>query len=165
MAEQILIPESADRETRYELLLPQLEALIAGETDLVANISNVVAALREAFGFFWVGVYFVKEDQLVLGPFQGPVACTRIGLGKGVCGTAWQQAETILVPDVDLFPGHIACSSASRSEVVVPGFSGRTVVLVLDVDSDKVNDFSEVDVRGLERVMRIIERVIPPDFY
>ncbi|MFM9075909.1 MAG: GAF domain-containing protein [Bacteroidota bacterium] len=165
MAEQILIPEAADRETRYELWLPQIEALIAGETDVVANISNSVAALRQACGFVGVGGYFVMEDQLVLGPFQGPVACTRIGLGKGVCGTAWQQAETILVPDVDLFPGHIACSSASRSEVVVPGFSGRTVVLVLDVDSDKVNDFSEVDVRGLERVMRIIERVIPPDFY
>lgn len=165
MAEQILIPEEADRQTRYELLLPQIEALVTGETDVVANLSNVVAALRQAFGFFWVGVYLVKGDQLVLGPFQGPVACTRIGLGKGVCGTAWQQAESILVPDVDLFPGHIACSSASRSEVVVPGFSGRRVVLVLDVDSDMVNDFSEVDVRGLERVMRIVEQLIPPDFY
>ena len=160
MAEQILLPTDADRETRYRLLLPQIEALVAGETDEVANLSNIIAALRQAFGFFWVGVYMVRGDQLVLGPFQGPVACTRIGLGKGVCGTAWQTGETILVPDVEQFPGHIACSSDSRSEVVVPGFRDGKVSLVLDVDSDKLADFSEADVRGLEAVMRIIERVI-----
>jgi len=164
MAEQILLPSDADRETRYRLLLPQIEALITGESDEVANLSNIIAALRQAFGFFWVGVYMVRGDQLVLGPFQGPVACTRIGLGKGVCGTAWQKGETILVPDVEQFPGHIACSSDSRSEVVVPGFRDGKVALVLDVDSDKLADFGDADVRGLESVMRIIERVITQDF-
>jgi len=162
MAEQILIPAEADRETRYRLLVPQIEALVSGEPDMVANLSNIVAALRQAFGFFWVGFYIVRGEQLVLGPFQGPVACTRIGFGKGVCGAAWQRAETILVPDVDQFPGHIACSSDSKSEVVVPGFSNGKVALVLDVDSDKPDDFSQADVTGLGQVMKIIERVITP---
>ena len=162
MAEQILIPAEADRETRYRLLVPQIEALVSGEPDMVANLSNIVAALRQAFGFFWVGFYIVRGEQLVLGPFQGPVACTRIGFGKGVCGAAWQRAETILVPDVDQFPGHIACSSDSKSEVVVPGFSNGKVALVLDVDSDKPDDFSQTDVTGLGQVMKIIERVITP---
>lgn len=152
--------EQATREERYTLLLPQLRALTAGETDLIANIANIVAALRETFGFFWVGVYFVKAEELVLGPFQGPMACTRIAYGKGVCGTAWQEARTILVPDVELFPGHIACSSLSRSEIVVPVFASDRVVMVLDVDSHKVNDFSETDAHHLGIVAELLGNLV-----
>lgn len=152
--------EQATREERYTLLLPQLRALTDGETDLIANIANIVAALRETFGFFWVGVYFVKAEELVLGPFQGPMACTRIAYGKGVCGTAWQEARTILVPDVELFPGHIACSSLSRSEIVVPVFASDRVVMVLDVDSDKVNDFSETDAHHLGIVAELLGNLV-----
>lgn len=157
MAENLMIPATDDREELYSALLPQIEALITGETDPIANMANVTAALREAFGFFWVGFYRVVGEQLVLGPFQGSLACTRIGYGKGVCGTAWKEAESQLVPDVDLFPGHIACSSASKSEIVIPIFdpAGR-VVAVLDIDSDKADDFSETDVRHLEELVRIV---------
>lgn len=157
MAENLMIPATDDREELYSALLPQIEALITGETDPIANMANVTAALREAFGFFWVGFYRVVGEQLVLGPFQGSFACTRIGYGKGVCGTAWKEAESQLVPDVDLFPGHIACSSASKSEIVIPIFdpAGR-VVAVLDIDSDKADDFSETDVRYLEELVRIV---------
>ena len=157
MAENLMIPATDDKEELYSALLPQIEALITGETDPIANMANVTAALREAFGFFWVGFYRVMEKQLVLGPFQGSLACTRIGYGKGVCGTAWKEAESQLVPDVDLFPGHIACSSASKSEIVIPIFdpAGR-VVAVLDIDSDKADDFSETDVRYLEELVRKI---------
>ncbi|MBO0950531.1 GAF domain-containing protein [Fibrella forsythiae] len=157
MAETLHIPQTDNRQAIYDSLIPQIEALISGESDLVANLANVAAALREAFGFFWVGFYLAKENQLVLGPFQGPIACTRIAFNKGVCGAAYTRRETILVPDVEAFPGHIACSSASKSEVVVPVFNpAGNVILVLDVDSDRLNDFSEVDVQGLEAVGRLI---------
>jgi L-methionine (R)-S-oxide reductase len=171
MAEQLHITETADRAARYRTLLPQLEALVQGETDAVANLANCCAALRQTFGFFWVGFYLVKgtrdegrgtgdegqgTGELVLGPFQGDIACTRIAFGKGVCGAAWQQGETIVVPDVDAFPGHIACSSLSRSEIVVPLKRGEEVIAVLDVDSDLLNDFSDVDRAGLEAVASII---------
>jgi GAF domain-containing protein len=158
MAEQLIIHEGADKETRYRELLPQTEALVAFETDLTANLANIAAALRQTFDFFWVGFYLVKNNELVLGPFQGPVACTRISFGKGVCGTSWQQGKTIVVPDVELFPGHIACSSESRSEIVVPGFSNGKVALVLDVDSQFPDHFDQTDAVWLESLMRILER-------
>ena len=141
------------KEEKYLALLPQLTALLAGETDLTANLANAAAALKETFGFFWVGFYLVKDDELVLGPFQGPVACTRIRKGRGVCGSAWQEERTLLVPDVDAFPGHIACSSLSRSEVVVPlRCADGTVWGVLDVDSAELAAFDETDVRFLEQL-------------
>ena len=164
MAENLAIATSARKEERYEILLPQIESLIIGESDLVANLSNIAAALKQTFNFFWVGFYLVKENagkqELVLGPFQGPIACTRIGFGKGVCGTSWKEKKTILVPNVDEFPGHIACSSDSKSEIVLPAFKEGKIFLVLDVDSDRLNDFDETDAAQLERLMRIIERVL-----
>ena len=160
MAEELLISTSHDKAERYKTLVPQIEALITGESDVVANLSNIAAALKQAMNFFGVGFYLVKENQLVLGPFQGPIACTRINLGKGVCGTSWKEGKTIVVPNVDEFPGHIACSSASKSEIVLPAFKSGAVALVLDVDSDQLNDFDEVDAKALEQVMRIIERFI-----
>jgi GAF domain-containing protein len=160
MAENLVVSFSTDKKERYEVLLPQIEALVADEKDAVANMSNVVAALRQAMGFFWVGFYVVKENQLVLGPFQGPIACTRINFGKGVCGTSWKEKRTVLVPDVELFPGHIACSSDSKSEIVLPAFKEGEVTLVLDVDSDKLNDFDETDAVYLEKVMRVVEKFI-----
>jgi L-methionine (R)-S-oxide reductase len=161
MSESIYIPANATREEKYHSLLPQLKALLSGENDVVANLANTVAALRETFGFFWVGFYLVKDDQLVLGPFQGPVACTRIAFGKGVCGSAWKEKKTILVPDVDAFPGHIACSSLSRSEIVVPLLNEHGQVLgVLDVDSHELNDFHTADHLGLERVAQLIAGII-----
>jgi L-methionine (R)-S-oxide reductase len=159
MAEELIIPTSANKQERYDTLIPQLEALVAGEKDLIANLSNIAAALKQTMDFFWVGFYLVKEGQLVLGPFQGPIACTRIDYGKGVCGAAWKEKKTIVVPDVELFPGHIACSSASRSEIVLPAFQHGEVVLVLDVDSDVVNDFDQTDARALEKIMRLIENL------
>lgn len=157
MSEALIIPQTKDRAAIYESLVPQIEALISGEPDLVANLANVAAALKEAFGFFWIGFYLKKEGQLVLGPFQGPIACTRITFDKGVCGAAYTRRETTLVPDVDAFPGHIACSSASKSEVVVPIFSQNgDVVAVLDVDSNVLDDFSTIDVAGLEAVGRLV---------
>ncbi len=158
MAETLIIPQHATRQETYDSLVPQIAALIHGEPDLIANLANITAALKEAFGFFWVGFYLKKEDQLVLGPFQGPVACTRIAFDMGVCGAAYTRQETILVPDVEQFPGHIACSSASKSEIVVPVFdqAGR-VTMVLDVDSDALNDFSEVDADGLARIVALIK--------
>ncbi len=162
MAETLILPAATgnrahDRQVIYDSLLPQLDALLTGETDLTANLANTAAALREAFGFFWVGFYLAKENQLVLGPFQGPIACTRIQFNKGVCGAAYSRRETILVPDVEQFPGHIACSSASKSEVVVPIFDATgAVVMVLDVDSDQLNDFDQIDVRGLEQVAALL---------
>lgn len=157
MAEDLKISVSADKAEKYRELLPQLEALIEGENDLTANLANIAAALKQTFDFFWVGFYIVKENQLVLGPFQGPIACTRIDYGKGVCGTAWKEKRTIIVPDVDQFPGHIACSSLSKSEIVIPGFRKGEVALVLDVDSDKPDDFDEQDKVGLEKLMCLIE--------
>lgn len=160
MSESLYIPESATKAEKYEAILPQIEALISGEPDLYANLANISAALKEAFDFFWVGFYLVKENQLVLGPFQGPIACTRISFGKGVCGTAWQEGKTMLVPDVDAFPGHIACSSASKSEIVIPVFKGGLVAMVLDVDSDQLDDFDSVDQEYLEKLMGVLERQI-----
>lgn len=157
MAESLLIDAALSKEEKYKALLPQIEALVTGETDLIANISNLVAALRQGFGFFWVGVYFSKEGQLVLGPFQGPVACTRIPYHKGVCGACYTRQETIIVPDVEAFPGHIACSSDSKSEIVVPVIKDGEVKLVLDVDSDQLNDFDEVDQKYLEQLMKLAE--------
>jgi L-methionine (R)-S-oxide reductase len=158
MAETLNIPQNASKKEIYESLLPQVEALIMDEEDQTANLANVSAVLREAFGFFWVGFYLVKNDQLVLGPFQGPIACTRINFGKGVCGTAWKEEKTQLVPDVDAFPGHIACSSASKSEVVVPGIKNGEVWGVLDVDSDQLDDFDTVDVDYLEKIVELLSQ-------
>ena len=158
MAENLFLPQAGSKEEIYLALLPQVEALISGEQDLVANLANIAAALREAFGFFWVGFYVVQGQELVLGPFQGPIACTRIAFGRGVCGTAWKEKKTQLVPDVEAFPGHIACSSASKSEIVVPAFQDGEVFLVLDVDSDRLDDFDAVDQRYLEDLMGMLEK-------
>lgn len=159
MAEELIIPVGTDRKEIYEALLPQINALIETESDLTANLANITAALKEAFGFFWVGFYLAKEGQLVLGPFQGPIACTRIPFHKGVCGASYSQQKTIIVPDVDQFPGHIACASASKSEIVLPVFHRNgTVAMVLDVDSDQLNDFSETDEKGLQDILALLER-------
>ncbi|MBX2899669.1 MAG: GAF domain-containing protein [Cyclobacteriaceae bacterium] len=164
MAENLLIATESDKTSRYKTLLPQLEALTLGETDLTANLANIAAALKQTMDFFWVGFYVVKDgankQELVLGPFQGPIACTRIGLGKGVCGTSWKEKSVIIVPDVEAFPGHIACSSASKSEIVLPAFKNNEVALVLDVDSDKLNDFDSIDENYLLQVMRLIEKLV-----
>lgn len=160
MAEELIVSESADKKARYEALLPQLKDLVAGEQDLIANLANIAAALKQSMGFLWVGFYLIKEGELVLGPFQGPVACTRIAFGKGVCGTAWREKRTIVVPDVDKFPGHIACSSASRSEIVLPAIKNNEVVLVMDVDSDKLSDFDSVDEERLREIIALIERIL-----
>lgn len=160
MAEALeLAPEGTSKKERYEILLPQLKFLVEDEDDLIANCANIMAALKEAFGFFWVGVYFVKAEELVLGPFQGPLACTRIGYGKGVCGLAWKEARVILVPDVDQFPGHIACSSLSKSEIVLPIMFKDRVVMVLDVDSDRLNDFDEVDAQYLQSLASVMSEL------
>lgn len=161
MAEALAFSRNSDRATIYSEIFPQLESLIAGESDIVANLANTAAVLKESLGFFWVGFYLVKDNELVLGPFQGPLACTRIKRGEGVCGHAWEKGETVIVPDVDKFPGHIACSSASRSEIVVPIFNAdKTVAGVLDVDSDKLNDLDQTDADGLGRIVNLLERVI-----
>ncbi len=156
MAEDLQIP-TGSREEKYAALYPQIQGLLTGENDQTANLANIVAAIKEVFGFFWVGFYIVKDGQLVLGPFQGPVACTRIPFHKGVCGHAYTMAETVIVPDVDAFPGHIACASASKSEIVLPvkNQAGK-VTMVLDVDSDVLNDFSVVDQQGLEKILGLI---------
>jgi L-methionine (R)-S-oxide reductase len=158
MSENLYIPPAASKAEKYQAILPQVESLISGESDLYANLANISSALKETFDFFWVGFYLVKGNQLVLGPFQGPIACTRINPGKGVCGTAWVEKKTQLVPDVELFPGHIACSAASKSEIVVPVFRGKEVVMVLDVDSAQLDDFDSVDQEFLEKLMRILEK-------
>jgi L-methionine (R)-S-oxide reductase len=152
MAEDLQIAEGSKTE-RYSSLLPQIRALTDGEPDRVANLANIVAALKEQFGWLWIGFYLVKNGELVVGPFQGPVACTRIRKGRGVCGTSWEQARTLIVPDVQAFPGHIACSSLSRSEIVVPVFHQGEVVGVLDADSAALNDFDEEDQRWLEQLV------------
>ena len=161
MAETLAFSPAAERATIYDEITPQIESLVEGENDVIANLANIAAVLKEAFGFFWVGFYLVKNGQLVLGPFQGPLACTRIDLDKGVCGHAWSARQTVIVPNVDKFPGHIACASASRSEIVLPFFGNDGEVYgVLDVDSDKLNDFSQSDADGLKRVVDTIERFI-----
>lgn len=160
MAESLTVSGTTKQE-RYESLLPQIKALIEGEGDSIANLGNIMSALKYGMGWFWVGVYFVKGSELVLGPFQGTVACTRIAYGKGVCGTAWKQKQTIIVEDVDQFPGHIACSSASRSEIVVPVLSNKgEVMLVLDIDSDKLAGFDDTDKKYLEQVAAIIQHIM-----
>jgi L-methionine (R)-S-oxide reductase len=163
MAEQLVVSDSATRAEKYEQVLPQIEALLAGESDLVANLANVAAALKQTFNFFWVGFYLVKGNELVLGPFQGPIACTRIALGKGVCGSAWKEKRTFVVPNVDEFPGHIACSSDSKSEIVLPLFQDGVVTAVLDVDSDQLDDFDAVDDKYLNKLLRVVERAYSPD--
>ena len=177
MSENLFIEKNLSKKETYEALLPQIEALLLGENDLIACSANVCAALRETFGFLWVGFYFVKDltpalsegegggkqsgikRQLVLGPFQGPVACTRIDFGKGVCGAAWKEQQTIIVKDVDAFPGHIACSSLSKSEIVVPLFKNKNVVAVLDVDSGVLACFDDVDKMYLEKLVKLLERL------
>ncbi|HMI67729.1 MAG TPA: GAF domain-containing protein [Cyclobacteriaceae bacterium] len=160
MAEALILANSTDKAERYKTLIPQLASLVQGETDTVANLSNVAAALRQALNFFWVGFYLVKNNELVLGPFQGPIACTRIGYGKGVCGTSWKEKKVIRVPNVDEFPGHIACSSDSKSEIVLPAFKNGEVVLVLDVDSDVLDDFDKTDEVYLGEVIHIVEQFL-----
>ncbi len=151
MAEDLTVV-SGEKSAIYDSLIPQIKALVGDETDLVANLANVAAAIKQTFGFFWVGFYLVKDDELVLGPFQGPIACTRIALGKGVCGTSWEKGETIVVDDVDAFPGHIACSSLSKSEIVVPVIKNGNVVAVLDIDSDTLSTFDETDAHYLNNL-------------
>ena len=156
MSEDLKIVRGS-KEEQYHSLLPQIFALLEGEHDEIANMANVCAALKEQFNFFWVGFYIVKGDELVLGPFQGPVACTRIKKGKGVCGASWAQEQTMIVPDVDLFPGHIACSSASKSEIVLPLIRKGKVIAVLDVDSAELNSFDETDAAYLAQILDLIE--------
>lgn len=155
MAEDLSISKGTKAE-QYQTLIPQIKALIDGEPDLVANLANITGALKEQFGWFWVGFYLVKGEQLVLGPFQGPVACTRINKGRGVCGSSWAKAETLIVPDVEKFPGHIACSSLSRSEIVVPMLKNETVWGVLDVDSEWLDQFDETDKTYLEEIISLL---------
>ncbi len=152
MAEDLNITKGTKGE-QYQAIMPQIKALTEGETDLIANLGNIVAALKEQFGWFWVGFYWVKNGQLILAPFQGPVACTRINKGKGVCGASWAQAETLIIPDVEAFPGHIACSSLSKSEIVVPVIRNGEVLGVLDVDSAELNEFDEIDKFYLEKII------------
>lgn len=155
MAEDLAIIKGS-KEEQYQSLIPQIQGLLTGEDDLIANLANVCAALKEQFNWLWVGFYMVKNDELVLAPFQGPVACTRIKKGRGVCGAAWQQAVTLIVPNVEAFPGHIACSSLSKSEIVVPLFKNKEVVGVLDVDSVDLNTYDEVDRLYLEKIVALI---------
>lgn len=157
MAEDLKITRGLSREQTYRELLPQIEALMEGETDLIANLGNVCAALKEALEFLWIGFYIVKNDALVLGPFQGPVACTRIQKGRGVCGSAWVQKKVLIVPDVEKFPGHIACSSRSKSEIVLPVLRNGEVAMVLDIDSTRLNDFSVMDEKYLREVIKLVE--------
>ena len=155
MAEDLTIVKG-DKLTQYQSLIPQIKSLLEGETDLIANMANVCAALKEQFGWFWVGFYLVKQNELVLGPFQGPVACTRIQKGRGVCGTSWAQEKTLIVANVEEFPGHIACSNLSKSEIVIPLIKNGEVIGVFDVDSEFLNEFDEVDQNGLEEIMMLI---------
>ena len=158
MAENLFIPQTEDKEEKYKALMPQIDALTGNETDIIANLANTAAALYQMFGFFWVGFYLVKDGELVLAPFQGPIACTRIKRGRGVCGAAWESAQTIIVPDVEEFPGHIACNSASKSEIVVPLISNGEVIGVLDIDSNRLNDFDGTDRLYLENICNLLEQ-------
>ncbi|MFA6727072.1 MAG: GAF domain-containing protein [Prevotella sp.] len=155
MSENLII-KGSNKQEMYKTLIPQIEALVSAETDIVANMANIAAALKQTFHFFWVGFYVVKEDMLVLAPFQGPLACTRIKYGKGVCGTAWKEARTIIVADVEQFPGHIACSSLSRSEIVVPITNGNNIFAVLDIDSEQLGSFDRIDAENLEKLCKLI---------
>jgi L-methionine (R)-S-oxide reductase len=156
MADDLIITASTDKALQYQSLIPQIIALLEGEPDLIANLANLCAALKEQFKWFWVGFYKVKGNELVLGPFQGPIACTRIALGKGVCGASWQQEKILIVPNVDEFPGHIACSSLSKSEIVVPVFIDGKVVAVLDVDSEELDQFDQTDARYLNDIVNLV---------
>ena len=156
MAEELHIATSVSKKEKYEQLLPQIKALVDGEPSLVANLANVSAALRQTFGFFWVGFYLVEGNELVLGPFQGDIACTRIGFGKGVCGAAWKEKKAIVVPNVDEFPGHISCSSQSKSEIVIPLISNNQVIAILDVDSDVLDAFDTDDQFGLNEIASLL---------
>ena len=158
MAEDLFIPTTTNKEEKYEALVPQIKGLLYGEKNLIANLSNISAALKEAMNFFWVGFYLVdSEDELVLGPFQGPIACTRIKKGKGVCGSSWEKESTLIVPNVDDFPGHIACSSDSKSEIVLPVYQSGKIIGVLDVDSDELNAFDQVDQKWLEQILTLLD--------
>ena len=157
MGESIAFSRTADRRITYNEIIPQIHSLVAGESDFIANLANIAAVLKEVFGFFWVGFYLVKENELVLGPFQGPVACTRIRKGRGVCGSSWESAKTLIVPDVEKFPGHIACSSLSKSEIVVPLIYKNVVAGVLDVDSENYNQFDVTDQIYLEEIVSLIQ--------
>lgn len=159
MSENLIVNSNASKEEKYADLLPQIEAVIDGEPDIIANMANVASMIQETFQFWWTGFYRVIDNQLVLGPFQGPMACTRIKFGKGVCGTAWKEAKTIIVPDVEQFPGHIACSSASKSEIVVPLKVKGEVVGVLDIDSEKLSTFDATDQKWLEKVAVLLSAV------
>ena len=159
MAEELVL-QLGHKADQYQSILPQIQAIIEDETDMIANLANICAALKQQFDWFWIGFYLVKDRELVLGPFQGPIACTRIAKGRGVCGTAWQQQQIIIVPDVDQFPGHIACSSASKSEIVLPIMRNGDCVGVLDIDSDELNQFDEVDAEYLQQLMLMIEKFI-----
>lgn len=156
MSEDLHIAQGS-KEEQYQSLIPQLKGLLEGEPDLIANMANMVAALKEQFRWFWVGFYVVKDNELVLAPFQGPVACTRIKKGRGVCGSSWQEAKTMIVPDVEKFPGHIACSSISKSEIVIPVMKNNEVVAVLDVDSEQYNFFDDIDKKYLELIVALID--------
>lgn len=156
MAEDLTITRTGTKEEQYLSIIPQIKALLLGESDLIANLANVTAALKEQFNWFWVGFYLVKNDELVLGPFQGPVACTRIKMGKGVCGASWEREEIIIVPNVDEFPGHIACASASKSEIVLPLYNGNTIIGVLDVDSQYLAHFDEIDGEYLKQILALL---------
>lgn len=159
MAEDLKVASNATKEQKYQELLPQIEALVEGESNVIANLSNISAALKQTFNFWWVGFYLVESNELVLGPFQGPVACTRISFGKGVCGTAFAKKNTILVPDVNQFPGHIACSADSKSEIVVPIIQNNEVIMVLDIDSSALNDFDHTDQKYLEQLAEFIAKI------
>lgn len=155
MAEKLEI-SAGSKEEQYTALIPQIAALISGEKNIIANLGNITASLKQQFNFFWVGFYLVEDQELVLGPFQGPIACTRIKKGKGVCGSSWEKQQTIIVPDVEAFPGHIACSSLSKSEIVLPLYQDNKIIGVLDVDSDQYNSFDDVDARYLSEILSLL---------
>ncbi len=164
MSENIVLADGLNKEEKYKALFPQIVALVEGESNLIANTANIVAALKEVFSYFWIGIYFVKnengKEELVLGPFQGPPACVRIAKGKGVCGTSWQQKTALIVPDVNLFPGHIACSALSKSEIVIPVIKNDIVIAVIDIDSSELADFSSVDEIYLTKIAGLISMMI-----
>ena len=159
MAEELSL-QQGNKAEQYQSLIPQIQAIVADESDVIANLANICAALKQQFNWFWIGFYLVKDNELVLGPFQGPIACTRIGKGRGVCGTAWQQQSVMIVPDVEQFPGHIACSSDSKSEIVLPVMKQNKCVAVLDIDSDALDSFDEVDAEYLKQIVAIVEHFI-----
>ncbi|EFF83627.1 GAF domain protein [Acinetobacter haemolyticus ATCC 19194] len=159
MAEELVLQQGHKAE-QYQSIIPQIQTIVEGESDMIANLANICAALKQQFDWLWIGFYLVKQNELVLGPFQGPIACTRIAKGRGVCGTAWEQQQVMIVPDVDQFPGHIACSSASRSEIVLPIMKNGECIGVLDIDSEELNQFDEMDAEYLQQLMLMIEKIV-----